>query len=162
MNCTPRFRSWFLPALLLALSWEVEGPLGGTQPGWRKYASRVFIQPWQLPSFYGPGFPSLWLSFTLCLSTFLMLQTISIPPGVVVTPNQNIILLLFHNCNVVTVMNHNVNTYLCFLTVLGEPGEGVVTHRLRMAATERASATFFRVACYFDLCNHQWSQCYIL
>ena len=39
----------------------------------------------------------------------LMLRPFSTVPRVVVTPNHKIILLLLHNYNFATVINHNVN-----------------------------------------------------
>ena len=41
--------------------------------------------------------------------SFLMLQPLNTVPHVMVTPNQKTILLLLHNCNLVKVLNCNVN-----------------------------------------------------
>ena len=49
-------------------------------------------------------------------------------PHVVVTPNYKIILLLLHNCNFATVMNHYVNIW--YVTPVKE--SGAATQRLRM------------------------------
>ena len=50
-------------------------------------------------------------------------------PHVVVTPNYKIILWLLHNCNVVTVINHNVNIWYAGYLICDL--KGVTTHRLR-------------------------------
>jgi hypothetical protein len=42
-------------------------------------------------------------------SASLKLQHFNTDPPVVMIPNHKIILLLLHNCNFATVMNHNVN-----------------------------------------------------
>ena len=48
----------------------------------------------------------------------------TIPHVVVTPPTVKLLLLLFHNCNLATVMNHTVNT-------LGDSvAKGVATHRL--------------------------------
>jgi hypothetical protein len=54
-------------------------------------------------------------------SVFLMLRPFNTTPHAVVTFNQEIILLIFHTCNLSTVMNHNIT--ICFLVVLGNPCE---------------------------------------
>ncbi|MEX5533301.1 hypothetical protein, partial [Pseudomonas syringae] len=43
------------------------------------------------------------------ISTFLMLQPLNTVLHVEVTPTIKLFVLLFHNCNFATVMNHNVN-----------------------------------------------------
>lgn len=56
-----------------------------------------------------------------------MPQPYNIVPHVVVTFNHKIISLLFHNWNFATVINSNVNKYLCFpIMVLGDPCERVI------------------------------------
>ena len=44
-----------------------------------------------------------------CFSTFLVLSPFNSVPHVVMTPKNKRILLLLHNCNFATPMNHNVN-----------------------------------------------------
>lgn len=55
----------------------------------------------------------LWFSLQQWSSTFLRLGLFNIVPHVVVTPSHKIMSLLLHNCNLATVMNHNVK-YLLF------------------------------------------------
>jgi hypothetical protein len=58
-------------------------------------------------------------------STFLKLQPLNTVPHGVVTPD-HLFSLLLHNCNFVTVMDHNVNTL--------QTPKGVTTLRLRTTA----------------------------
>jgi hypothetical protein len=69
----------------------------------------------------------VWNGVYQWLSTFLMLQPFNTVPHVVVTPNQKLFSLIFHNCNF--AMDHNVN--ICFLMALDNPGESVVHNTRR-------------------------------
>ena len=60
-----------------------------------------------------------------------MLRPFNRVSHVVVTPNYKIILWLLHNCNVVTVINHNVNIW--YAEYLIQDPQKVMTHRLRTA-----------------------------
>jgi hypothetical protein len=64
----------------------------------------------ELPGQLQPTVPS-----ACCLeqwfSTFLILWTLNIVLRVVVIPSRKIVLLLLHNCNFATVMNHIVNIW---------------------------------------------------
>jgi len=60
-------------------------------------------------------------------SNFLMLWPFNTVPYVVVNPTIKLSLLLLHNCNFSTVMNHNLN--ICLQVVLGSPCKWVMTHR---------------------------------
>ena len=64
------------------------------------------------------------------LSTFLTLGSFNTVPHVEVTNNQKIISLLFHNCNFVTVMNHNINIWH---VKPSPPKKGVETCKMKRA-----------------------------
>lgn len=51
------------------------------------------------------------MGIDLWFATFLILQSFNSVPHTVVNPNHEIILLLLHNCNFATILNHNVNIW---------------------------------------------------
>jgi hypothetical protein len=63
------------------------------------------------------------LGLTQGFSAFLKLQAFKTVPQAVLAPTIKVFLLVLHNCNFATVMNHNV--IICFPMVLGKPYERV-------------------------------------
>jgi hypothetical protein len=68
------------------------------------------------------GYRTQVLSLDQWFSTFLKPPPFNSVPHVVVTPRHIFFLLLLHNYNFITVMNHNVK-YPCFLRLLGDSCE---------------------------------------
>jgi hypothetical protein len=71
------------------------------------------------------------------LSVFLMLQPFNTVPHVMLSLDDNIILLLLHNCNFASGMNCNVNFW--YAEYLMWDPKRVTTHRLRNAALDQSS-----------------------
>lgn len=71
-------------------------------------------------------------------STFLLLQSFDTGPLVAVTNNLKLFSSLLHNCNFVTVLNHNVTVFSSGLRWSLSKGHltlrGILTHKMRIIA----------------------------